>query len=60
MSGNVSPTTVTTAPRRLRQQDHTGQFCVDELRGSGFNEFDEEETNVTILEVSSMQFLWKE
>ena len=54
MSGNVSPTTGTAAPSRLRQLDQAGGFCVDELRRSSFNEFDDEETNVTILEVSGM------
>jgi hypothetical protein len=32
-----------------------GQRCVEELRQSGFNEFDEEETRVTFLEASSDQ-----
>ena len=55
MSRSVSPTTVVTASSRQETRDGVGQICVDELRASGFNEFDEEETRVTVLEAFSTQ-----
>ena len=52
MSGNVSPTSGMRPPRRLRQTEDVGRCCVNELGESGFSEFDEEETNVTVFESS--------
>ena len=55
MSRPVSPTTALAAECSLGHPVSVGQLCVDELRASGFNEFDEEETKVTILEATGRQ-----
>ena len=52
MRGSDGPTTGVTVPFYVRLAGSASQFCVDELRSSGFNEFDEEETRVTVLEAS--------
>ena len=52
MNRSVSPTNVAASHCHVGSLEEVGQKCVEELRLSGFNDFDEEETNVTVLETS--------